>query len=81
MTLDEEAVFVLSYPSGDVLLVRQTVEGRCSSIELKSESIIPRFLSGIADKFRYVILQIKLLKTSNLLLLFFSVQKLMMEML
>lgn len=54
LTLDEEAVFVLAYPSGDVLLVRQSVEGRCSSTELKSESIIPRFLSGIAGRFRCV---------------------------
>lgn len=54
LTLDEDAIFVLAYPSSDVLLVRQTSEGRCTAIELKFESIIPRFLSGIADKFRYV---------------------------
>lgn len=52
LTLDEEAIFVLAYPSSDVLLVRQTLEGRCTAVELKFESIIPRFLSGIADKFR-----------------------------
>lgn len=54
LTLDEEAIFVLAYPSSDVLLVRQTLEGRCTAMELKFESIIPRFLSGIADKFRCV---------------------------
>lgn len=51
LTLDEEAIFILAYPSGDVLLVRQSLDGRCLTVELKSESIIPRFLFGIADKF------------------------------
>jgi nuclear pore complex protein Nup160 len=49
---EEEAIFVLAYPSGEILLVKQSREGKVESIELKSESIVPRFLSGLADKLR-----------------------------
>ncbi|KAI4461367.1 nuclear pore complex protein [Holotrichia oblita] len=49
---DEEAYFILSYLSGDVLLIKQLQNGACDSIELKFESIVPRFLHGLAEKFR-----------------------------
>ncbi|XP_044262804.1 nuclear pore complex protein Nup160 homolog [Tribolium madens] len=49
---EEEAIFVLAYHSGEILLVRQSREGKIDSAELKSESIVPRFLSGLADKLR-----------------------------
>ncbi|RZC33085.1 nuclear pore complex protein Nup160 -like, partial [Asbolus verrucosus] len=49
---EEEAIFVLAYPSSEILLVRQSREGKIESVELKSESIVPRFLSGLADKLR-----------------------------
>jgi nuclear pore complex protein Nup160 len=49
---EEEAIFVLAYPSGEILLVKQSREGKVESVELKSESIVPRFLSGLADKLR-----------------------------
>lgn len=53
---EEEAYFVLAYHSGEILLVKQTREGKITSIDLKSESLVPRFLSGLADKLRYVLL-------------------------
>lgn len=49
---EEEALFILVYPSGEILLVQQLCQGHNSCSELKSDSIVPRFLSGIADKLR-----------------------------
>lgn len=51
---DEEAYFILSYLSGDILLIKQLQNGACDSIDLKFESIVPRFLHGLAEKFRFV---------------------------
>ncbi|XP_019873892.2 nuclear pore complex protein Nup160 homolog isoform X2 [Aethina tumida] len=48
----EEAYFVLAYPSTEMLLIKQTKEGQCTTIEMKGESLMPRFLSGLAEKFR-----------------------------
>ncbi|CAH0554990.1 unnamed protein product [Brassicogethes aeneus] len=48
----EEAVFVLAYPSTEMLLIKQNREGQCISMEMKGESLMPRFLSGLAEKFR-----------------------------
>lgn len=49
---EEEAYFILSYLSGDLLLIKQLKTGSCVSVELKFESIVPRFLYGLAEKFR-----------------------------
>lgn len=49
---EEEAIFVLVYPSNEILLIRQCRDGKIESCELKNESIVPRFLSGLADKLR-----------------------------
>lgn len=48
----EEALFVFGYPTGELLLVRQSFTGKCISQELKQETIVPRFLSGIAGALR-----------------------------
>ncbi|XP_011502430.1 PREDICTED: nuclear pore complex protein Nup160 homolog [Ceratosolen solmsi marchali] len=56
----EEAVFVIAYNSGMIQLVRMdTVTGLVHSSELKHESIVPRFLSGIATAFRGRALEIE----------------------
>lgn len=52
LTHNEEALFLLGYPSGEVLLVRQSPTGQSISSELKYESFMPRFISGLAEKFR-----------------------------
>ncbi|KAF5295354.1 hypothetical protein FQR65_LT01544 [Abscondita terminalis] len=52
LTIHEEAIFIFGYPLGELLLVKQTSHGHCTSIELKHESFMPRFISGIAEKFR-----------------------------
>ena len=50
---NEEAVFSLAYTSGTILLLRlDAVTGLIHSSELKQESIVPRFLSGIATALR-----------------------------
>ncbi|GJQ71484.1 hypothetical protein Trydic_g11201 [Trypoxylus dichotomus] len=49
---DEDAYFILSYLSGDILLIKQLQSGVCELVELKFESIVPRFLYGLAEKFR-----------------------------
>ncbi|KAL7295616.1 hypothetical protein TKK_0010980 [Trichogramma kaykai] len=49
----EEAQFALAYDTGLILLLRMdTVTGLVHSSELKHESIMPRFLSGLATAFR-----------------------------
>ncbi|KAJ8920022.1 hypothetical protein NQ315_011672 [Exocentrus adspersus] len=48
----EEAVFVLSYPSAELLLIKQNTEGQAISMELKGDSLMPKFLTGLAEKFR-----------------------------
>ncbi|KAK9890753.1 hypothetical protein WA026_012101 [Henosepilachna vigintioctopunctata] len=53
LSLDEEdAIFVLVYPSGEILLVRKARDGQNYCSELKMESLVPRFLSGLAEKLR-----------------------------
>lgn len=56
LTSDDDAIFVLAYPSSDILLVRQSANGGIHCAELKYDSIMPRFIVGIAEKFRCVIL-------------------------
>ncbi|XP_057663813.1 nuclear pore complex protein Nup160 homolog [Diorhabda carinulata] len=49
----EEAFFVLAYPSTELLLIKQNPDNeQVVCTELKGESLVPRFLSGIAEKFR-----------------------------
>lgn len=48
----EETIFVFGYPSGQQLLVKHAFSGHCSYIELKQETKVPRFLSGIAGALR-----------------------------
>ncbi|XP_074031669.1 nuclear pore complex protein Nup160 isoform X2 [Leptinotarsa decemlineata] len=49
----EEAFFVLAYPSTELLLIKQNPDdGQVVATELKGESLMPRFLSGLAEKFR-----------------------------
>lgn len=53
LTLQDEALFALAYNSGTILLLRlDIVTGLVHSNELKQDSIVPRFLSGIATAFR-----------------------------
>ncbi|KAF5272220.1 hypothetical protein FQA39_LY01302 [Lamprigera yunnana] len=53
LTSDQEAIFVFGYPSAEILLVKQSPQGRCESIELKHDSFMPRFIYGIAEKFKH----------------------------
>ncbi|XP_043261086.1 nuclear pore complex protein Nup160 homolog [Colletes gigas] len=49
----QEALFALAYNSGTILLLRLDIKtGLVHTIELKQDSIVPRFLSGIATAFR-----------------------------
>ncbi|XP_076237550.1 nuclear pore complex protein Nup160 [Calliopsis andreniformis] len=49
----QEALFALAYNSGTILLLRlDTKTGLVHTSELKQDSIVPRFLSGIATAFR-----------------------------
>ncbi|XP_046422018.1 nuclear pore complex protein Nup160 homolog [Neodiprion fabricii] len=49
----EEALFALAYSTGNILLIRlDTMTGLTHTTELKQDSIVPRFLSGIATAFR-----------------------------
>ncbi|OAD58553.1 hypothetical protein WN48_10964 [Eufriesea mexicana] len=49
----QEALFALAYNSGTILLLRlDTKTGFVHTSELKQDSIVPRFLSGIATAFR-----------------------------
>lgn len=49
----EEALFALAYTSATILLLRlDALTGLVHTSELKQDSIMPRFLSGIATAFR-----------------------------
>lgn len=49
----EEALFALAYNSGMILVLRlDAITGLVHTTELKQDSIVPRFLSGIATAFR-----------------------------
>lgn len=49
----QEALFAFAYNSGTILLLRLDIKtGLVHSNELKQDSIVPRFLSGIATAFR-----------------------------
>jgi len=49
----EEALFALAYSSATILLLRlDTLTGLVHTSELKQDSIVPKFLSGIATAFR-----------------------------
>ena len=49
----QEALFALAYNSGTILLLRLDIKtGLVHTSELKQDSIVPRFLSGIATAFR-----------------------------
>ncbi|XP_011311730.1 nuclear pore complex protein Nup160 homolog [Fopius arisanus] len=49
----EEALFALAYSSGTILVLRlDSITGLIHTSELKQDSIVPRFLSGIATAFR-----------------------------
>ncbi|KAF7993721.1 hypothetical protein HCN44_010316 [Aphidius gifuensis] len=49
----EEAVFALAYNTASILVLRlDTITGLVHSTELKQDSIVPRFLSGIAIALR-----------------------------
>ncbi|XP_012217112.2 nuclear pore complex protein Nup160 homolog [Linepithema humile] len=49
----EEALFALAYSSATILLLRlETLTGYVHTNELKQDSIVPKFLSGIATAFR-----------------------------
>ncbi|XP_023245481.1 nuclear pore complex protein Nup160 homolog [Copidosoma floridanum] len=50
---NNEALFALAYSTGTILILRLNVRsGQMHSSEIKQESIVPRFLSGIATAFR-----------------------------
>ncbi|XP_060528379.1 nuclear pore complex protein Nup160 homolog isoform X2 [Cylas formicarius] len=48
----DDAIFVLVYPGSEMLLIKQKSAGPCVSFELKSDSLLPRFLAGLTEKFR-----------------------------
>lgn len=51
----EDAYFILSFPSTELLLVRMSADSSpVVATELKGESLMPRFLSGLAEKFKYI---------------------------
>ncbi|KAJ9580150.1 hypothetical protein L9F63_004167, partial [Diploptera punctata] len=52
LSVNEEALFALAYSTGPILLIRMGSHGVVSVYELKQETIMPRFLSGIAGALR-----------------------------
>lgn len=49
----DDAYFILSYPSTELLLLKLSADSSpVVAIELKGESLMPRFLSGLTEKFR-----------------------------
>lgn len=52
LSVNEEALFALAYSTGPILLIRMGPHGVMSVSELKQETIMPRFLSGIAGALR-----------------------------
>jgi hypothetical protein len=53
LSVNEEALFALAYSTGPVLLIRMNpLSGVVRVSELKQETMVPRFLSGIAGALR-----------------------------
>lgn len=52
LSVNEEALFALAYSTGPILLIRMDPSGMVSVSELKQETMVPRFLSGIAGALR-----------------------------
>ncbi|PSN51838.1 Nuclear pore complex protein 160 [Blattella germanica] len=52
LSMNEEALFALAYSTGPILLIRMDPNGVVAVSELKQETIMPRFLSGIAGALR-----------------------------
>lgn len=53
LSVNEEALFALAYSTGPILLIRMNpLSGMVAVNELKQETMVPRFLSGIAGAFR-----------------------------
>jgi nuclear pore complex protein Nup160 len=53
LSVNEEALFALAYSTGLVLLIRMDpLSGMAGVSELKQETMVPRFLSGIAGALR-----------------------------
>lgn len=48
----DESIFILSYPSSELLLLKLISQGNTICTELKGETLMPRFLSGLTEKFR-----------------------------
>lgn len=72
----EDAYFILSYPSTELLLLKLSADSSpVVANELKGESLMPRFLSGLAEKFRLVDNILKI----NLILEYFNKLKFYLE--
>jgi len=53
LSMNEEALFALAYSTGPILLIRMDpLSGMVAVSELKNETMVPRFLSGIAGALR-----------------------------
>jgi len=53
LSVNEEALFALAYSTGPILLIRMNpLSGMVAVNELKQETMVPRFLSGIAGALR-----------------------------
>jgi len=53
LSVNEEALFALAYSTGPILLIRMNpLSGVVAVNELKQETMMPRFLSGIAGALR-----------------------------
>ena len=52
LSVNEEALYALAYSTGPILLIRMDPHGVVFVSELKQETIVPRFLSGIAGALR-----------------------------
>lgn len=49
--VENDAFFLLAYPTNEVVLIKQYENNECETVELKNESIVPRFLADFAGKF------------------------------
>ncbi|XP_050293240.1 nuclear pore complex protein Nup160 homolog [Anthonomus grandis grandis] len=47
-----QSIFVLSYPNSEAVLINLNPDGHTICQELKGETLMPRFLSGLTEKFR-----------------------------
>ncbi|XP_017773941.1 PREDICTED: nuclear pore complex protein Nup160 homolog [Nicrophorus vespilloides] len=47
LTIYEEAMFLLAYPTGELILVRQKSSGEGETVELKYDTVVQKFLSGM----------------------------------